>query len=135
VATLSALALGHLGDQEHRLEADGHGLQLAETPSFAADLPALAMGANQQVRLGQQEKPHTTVQVFGAPILVPFPDAKRMIQKTLTHASYYQILIPDSNFPEEPSISSDISFMSLKLLSINLVFSISSARPCFNFSM
>jgi hypothetical protein len=25
-----------------------------------------------------------------------------MIQQTLTHASYYKILIPDPNFPEEP---------------------------------
>jgi hypothetical protein len=25
-----------------------------------------------------------------------------MIQQTLTHASFYKSLIPDSNFPEEP---------------------------------
>jgi hypothetical protein len=26
-----------------------------------------------------------------------------MIQQTLTHASFYKSLIPDSNFPEEPN--------------------------------
>jgi hypothetical protein len=28
-----------------------------------------------------------------------------MIQQTLTHASFYKSLIPDSNFPEEPKKS------------------------------
>jgi hypothetical protein len=36
-------------------------------------------------------------------------DPKRMIQQTLTHASYYKILTPDPNFPDEPkNVSMDV---------------------------
>jgi hypothetical protein len=103
VAARTTLALGHLAHQKDRLEPNRHGLQLPESPPFAADVLTLTLWTNQLLRLDRQEEAHTAFAILGLPILIAFAHAKRMKQQALTHASGAWLKSsPDSNLTEEP---------------------------------
>lgn len=96
------LAFGHLGHQKDRLQTDRHGLQFPEAAALAVDFLAATGRTLDPVRSYREYKTHATILVARFDVIVAFPDSKRMIQQTLTHASGYEFLTPDSNFPEEP---------------------------------
>ena len=85
MATVTALALGHLGPQIHRGEADGHGLEFAVAAALAADRTTAALGTEQLRVEHVQMEPQELSLVFGLHHFIPFFDAKDLGQDTVTH--------------------------------------------------
>src|SRR5208283_468755 len=96
---LATGALGHLGDQKDRLEANRHRLQLPKPSPLPTDLGAPAPATNQQLRLDQQKEPDTSIGILGPPILVAFTNAKRMVKQALTHAPNLPPTSPSRQVP------------------------------------
>jgi len=85
LTAVATLALRHLGDQEHWLEANRYGLQLTKASSFPTYLAAMAPGTNQPLWLEQEKESNTPVRILGTPILIAFANAKCMVQQALNH--------------------------------------------------
>lgn len=82
-----ALALGHLGHPKDRFQTNGHALQFPNTPALAVDFLAPARQTLDPVGPDGEHEPNAAILGQRFDLIVAFPDSKRMIQQTLTHAS------------------------------------------------
>ena len=85
LATASALAARHLGDEHHRLAPDGHALDAPGAFAASPHLLTVALRAHQHLIFDLQMNLHASLHMLGASILLPFAHSLGTMQQILAH--------------------------------------------------